>query len=78
MFLQLFSLLPLVQLSTSLSCTPCCRDEEEARLLNGEESLHCTACPPAPGYCASGELAKDVCGCCDVCAKALGEECGGL
>merc|ERR1711875_146317 len=40
---------------------------------------HLRECPnePAAHHCQSGQLAKDLCGCCDVCAKAEGEECGG-
>jgi len=41
------------------------------------EPLHCTECDKAPEYCPSGQLTKGICGCCDVCAKAEGEECGG-
>ncbi|XP_023217453.1 venom protein 302-like isoform X2 [Centruroides sculpturatus] len=34
-----------------------------------------SACQPH-GRCVAG-VVKDVCGCCDVCAKRIGEECGG-
>ncbi|XP_032241037.2 venom protein 302 [Nematostella vectensis] len=33
-------------------------------------------CPPPPKDCKGG-LAKDICGCCKVCAKVVGEKCGG-
>merc|ERR1712098_989914 len=40
---------------------------------------HLQECPnePQAHHCQSGQLAKDLCGCCDVCAMAEGEECGG-
>ncbi|XP_067132099.1 venom protein 302-like [Centruroides vittatus] len=34
-----------------------------------------SACQPH-GRCRAG-VVKDICNCCDVCAKTLGEECGG-
>ena len=52
--------------------------ESEEDLLD-EEPQQCAACEPLiPDNCPSGQLAKDVCECCDVCAKAEGEECGGV
>ncbi|KAG8224732.1 hypothetical protein J437_LFUL006450 [Ladona fulva] len=35
-----------------------------------------TECSKKPLKCPYG-IAKDVCGCCDVCANGVGEECGG-
>ena len=47
----------------------------------GTRSLSCQGCPPS---CPSteelecrGGTVSDLCGCCDVCAKVVGEECGG-
>ena len=42
-------------------------------------SCQCASCPPplTTSECVSGEVTKDECHCCDVCAKAEGEECGG-
>ena len=38
----------------------------------------CPSCPTIlPSSCASGQLTKDNCLCCDVCARAVGEDCGG-
>ena len=31
-----------------------------------------------PANCSSGQLIKDRCGCCDACARAEGESCGGM
>ena len=31
-----------------------------------------------PKCCSTGELVPDVCGCCKICAKGEGEECGGI
>lgn len=43
-------------------------------------TLSCPGCIPAlcedAGPCAHGTV-KDQCSCCDVCAKGLGERCGG-
>jgi len=37
------------------------------------------ACPKLyPSNCTSGQLTKDPCGCCDECAKAVGQSCGGM
>ena len=36
-----------------------------------------TCSPKSPSECRSGQLTKDVCGCCEECAKAAGEVCGG-
>ena len=49
--------------------------------LRGSEALSCMQCNtfdcgPVPSNCKGG-LVSDVCGCCDVCAKVLDEECGG-
>ena len=52
--------------------------EFEEQLLD-EEPQQCAACEPIfPTNCTSGQLGKDMCGCCDVCANAEGEECGGV
>merc|ERR1719481_2178464 len=32
---------------------------------------------PKPETCKSGELRRNLCGCCQVCANAEGESCGG-
>ena len=49
-------------------CPPCCDDQ-----------LDCMKCsnPPAPSSCISGEVTLDNCLCCTVCARAVGEVCGG-
>ena len=73
MLLPLLSFLFLIPLSTSLSCLPCCTEQD---LLT--TTMGCTTCyPQSPSECRSGQLTKDVCGCCDVCAQAAGEVCGG-
>merc|ERR1712215_548683 len=42
------------------------------------ENLDCTVCTRKyPEDCTSGQLTWDVCGCCQVCAKAEGDVCGG-
>jgi len=53
-----------------------------ACLTAGGHGLSCRlceegACPP-PACCTSGSYTLGVCGCCEVCAKAEGESCGGL
>merc|ERR1719433_128574 len=45
----------------SLSCLPCQKEE----------------CIAPPACCTSGFYTLGICGCCEVCAKAQGEECGG-
>jgi len=56
----------------TLSCLPCCSTDYDYY-------TQCASCMPvSPSECLSGELTKGVCGCCDECAKAEGEECGGL
>merc|ERR1711936_592447 len=52
-----------------------------ACLAAGGHSLDCSpcevgACPP-PACCPSGSYILGECGCCEVCAKAKGETCGG-
>ena len=38
----------------------------------------CISCPMiSQSSCASGQLTKDNCLCCDVCARAISEDCGG-
>jgi len=79
MLLPLLSLLllHLVHLATSLSCLPCCTGQS-AQDHQDIATLYCLSCDLVDSSeCASGELTKDVCGCCDVCAKAAGQECGG-
>ncbi|XP_066269908.1 insulin-like growth factor-binding protein 7 [Branchiostoma lanceolatum] len=50
-------------------------------MVNGLAALSCAVCGeyecPTPPPCPAN-LVKDVCGCCDVCAKVKGESCGGL
>ena len=36
----------------------------------------CSPCPATKMACEGGRV-SDFCGCCDVCAKVVGEECGG-
>jgi len=56
---------------------PVCTSPEPVCTITKPEG--CTECPKSPPMdCASGHLTKDVCGCCDVCAKAEGETCGGM
>lgn len=56
---------------------PVCTSPEPVCTITKPEG--CTECPKSPPMdCASGHLTKDVCGCCDVCAKAEGEKCGGM
>jgi len=60
----LFLLLSQYQPSSSLSCRPC----DHSRCKNEPKAVDCK----------SGQLSSDVCGCCDRCANAEGETCGGL
>jgi len=53
--------LSFIHFGEALSCLPC----EEVE------------CEETPSCCKSGFYTKDVCGCCNVCAKAENEECGG-
>ena len=78
MFFTIFLLfLCLLSSSSPLSCLPCCSDQETG-LQSTKGPLSCTTCPPlSASECKSGQLTKDVCFCCDVCAKAEGETCGG-
>jgi len=52
-----------------------------ACLISEGLSLRCLPCQEAecspPSCCASGSVTLGVCGCCQVCAKAEGETCGG-
>jgi len=50
--------------SSSLKCSPCDRSKCKNE--------------PKPEDCRSGELASGICGCCDRCAAAVYEKCGGL
>ncbi|XP_019622837.1 PREDICTED: venom protein 302-like [Branchiostoma belcheri] len=50
--------------------------------VNGLAALSCQTCEEVvceePPKCkANANYVKDVCGCCDVCAKVKGEDCGG-
>ena len=44
--------------------------------MTNDNGMRCKQADPSE--CASGELTKDICMCCDVCAKAAGQVCGGL
>ncbi|XP_078697810.1 uncharacterized protein LOC144925603 [Branchiostoma floridae x Branchiostoma belcheri] len=49
-------------------------------MVKGLAALSCLqcgtfTCPPLPS--CQGDVTKDACGCCDVCAKIPGESCGG-
>merc|ERR1711915_723242 len=66
----------LLSPSSSLSCLPCCSNQETG--LKSTKDPLCTTCPPlSASECKSGQLTKDACLCWDVCAKAEGETCGG-
>ena len=72
MIIQLISILHLVHLAASLVCWPCCTHSIIGVVIEG-----CVECPEVfPSNCTGGQLTKDQCGCCDVCAKAVGESCG--
>ena len=76
MLLPILSLLVMhpVPLESSLSGLPCCTGTDTL----DQTTTYCMRCEQAvPSECASGELTKDSCGCCDVCAKAAAQECGG-
>ncbi|XP_019622834.1 PREDICTED: venom protein 302-like [Branchiostoma belcheri] len=52
-------------------------------MVNGLAALSCLPCGEfecqEPPKCKrNANYVKDVCGCCDVCAKVKGESCGGL
>jgi len=52
-----------------------------ACLTGGVHSLSCLPCQevtcPPPACCTSGSYTLGICGCCQVCAQAEGEACGG-
>ena len=73
MLVSLLILFFTIPTTFTLSCLPCCSSSD----YNYYD--YCASCSPlSPGECVSGELVKGVCGCCDECAKAEGEECGGM
>ncbi|CAH1251937.1 CRIM1 [Branchiostoma lanceolatum] len=50
-------------------------------MVNGLAALSCIPCEERecedPRPCRRNAVVKDVCGCCDVCARVKGEICGG-
>jgi len=76
MYLLILSLATLVHLGNTLSCQRCCADQPPSFGPDGQIIMvDCTSCVRPPHPC---QLVKDACGCCDVCARTEGEECGGL
>ena len=72
MLFKLISFLYLLHVAASLSCRPCC----EYKWINGTGVEECVKCPEvSPSDCTSGQLTKEACGCCNECAKAVGEVC---
>ena len=69
----LASLCALISLPPSTSiCLPCVKE------LCLDSTQNCTLVPafncPAVDNCTAG-VVKDECGCCDICAKTIGEKC---
>ena len=83
MLLQILSLFQLVQLGASLSCDECncvrnyCYEGSYPTPMDEWEP-----CPKLyPSNCTSGQITAGQltpCGCCDECAKAVGQACEGL
>jgi hypothetical protein len=52
-----------------------------ATVVNHSTALSCVKCDDKPceipACCESGQYVHDVCGCCPVCARAVGKRCGG-
>lgn len=70
------ALLASIERSLSLSCAPCYVYEwDEEQGIGVELPNPDIDCGPTP-TCSYG-LTKAPCGCCDECAKGLGEDCGG-
>ena len=63
MLLQLIFFLHLLHFCVSCSCPYPCPSEGY--------------CSPTPSSCASGQIIKDRCSCCDVCAKVAAQKCNG-
>lgn len=63
LFVLLLLFVVMIEICTSLSCLPCNRK----LCVKQEKKLKCV-----------GNLVRDACGCCYVCAKQLNEYCGGL
>ncbi|XP_069773912.1 serine protease HTRA1-like [Narcine bancroftii] len=60
-----------------LLCLYCLTTAASARVKQACSAVcNESRCPPAPANCTEGRV-KDWCGCCDVCAAAEGESCGG-
>ena len=84
MLLTLFTLLPFLHLFitgsdgcslvTKCQIHECC--ENQNMTATTATNKPCLECLPTAPYCASGQLIKDACNCCVVCAKAEGDECG--
>ena len=80
MLLTLFSLLPFIQLfiTGSDGCnyfTNCENSCCSLQNMTAPTTRECNDCLYNPPFCASGQLIKDICKCCEVCAKAEGEKC---
>ena len=81
MLLTLFTLLTLIHLfirgsdgsQVNVECLPCCADQNMTETNTTSEFDACHTTPPP---CASGQLTKNICECCDVCAIAEGDRCG--
>ena len=79
MFLAIVFLLfsYLLSPSSTLTCLPCCSDRESGFRSIGDRPSCATCSPLSASECKSGQLTKGICSCCNVCAKAEGETCGG-
>ena len=79
MLLLLVTIFLPIPTTYTLSCLPCCSSDYNYYDHYTDYYTQCASCAPlSPSECLSGELTKGVCGCCDECAKAEGQECGGL